>query len=103
MLLPMQVCFGAASPLCGGQELVSTVDVCVSVLSSSAGRGSPGWGLLHYFLWDFLPCTVVRVRPPVINVKAAPETKELRRRSNNLRLFISVETPPPPDYLQHCH
>lgn len=28
MLLPMKVCFGAASPLRGGQELVSTVDVC---------------------------------------------------------------------------
>lgn len=52
MLLGMQVRFGAASPVCGGQELVSTADVrgqCREGLSclASAALFSLGFALVY--------------------------------------------------------
>lgn len=47
--------------------------------------------MLHYFLWDFLPCIIVHVSPSVIISKAAVETKGPLQTSNDLWLSASVE------------
>lgn len=36
---------------------------------ANTGRGFPSWILLHYFLWDFLPCTIVCATQPWLVVR----------------------------------
>ncbi len=59
---------------------------------ANAGRGFPSWLLLHYFLLDFLPCTIVCAnRPWLVSGKATEKTKrELLERSNNLCFFFAM-------------
>lgn len=85
-------CKCAFGAVCGGQELVSTAGVCVcETACNSAGRGSPGWCLLHYFLWVFLCCIIVHVSPSVIISKATVETKGPLQTSFHLQFSASVE------------
>lgn len=73
MLLGMQVCSGAASPVCGGQELVSTADVRGQRREGLSWLASAALFSLGFSL---------HVSPPVINVKAAVETKGPLQRCN---------------------
>lgn len=95
MLLRMQVCVGAAS-VCGGQELVSTADVCVCVCELATAQGGALWAGVCCIILSEIFSIIVHVSPVIIS-EIAVETKGPLQTGNDLWLCFCGETFPP-DY-----